>query len=56
MLPANGYYSLDDESDNDGSESRSSGTCAFPFCFEESVDRVDNSVGHIRGVGFGVFF
>ena len=36
--------------------------CAIFFCFEESVGRVDNSVGHvdefdgrIRGVEYGIF-
>ena len=46
---------LDDESDDDGSTSRSAGTCTFPFCFEESVDHVDDSVGCVRGVGSGIF-
>ena len=53
---------LDDESDDDGSDSRSAGTCAFPFRFEESVGHVDDSVGNVDGsfcrvcvVGFGVF-
>ena len=39
---------LDDESDNDGSDYGSSGTCAFPFCF-------DNSVGRVSGICFGCF-
>ena len=54
--------SLNDDSGNDGSDSRSAGTCAFPFRFEESVCRVDDSVGRIddsvgrvRGVDSGVF-
>ena len=46
---------LDDESDDDGSTSRSAGTCTFPFCFEESVDHVDDSVGCVRGVESRVF-
>ena len=53
---------LDDESDNDGSDSRSAGTCAFPFHFKESVRSVDNSigcddnsVGCVRSVGSGFF-
>ena len=29
--------------------------CAFPFCIEDSFDRVDNSVGHVRSIGSGVF-
>ena len=32
-------YSLDDESDNNWSDSGSSGTCSFPFCFGNSVGR-----------------
>ena len=40
--------SLDDESDDDGSDCGSSGTCAFPFPF-------DDSVGRVSGVGSGVF-
>ena len=44
------------ESDNDGSESRSNGTCAFLFCFDYSVGRVDYSVGSVRGVASSVFF
>ena len=40
---------LDDHSDDGGSDSRSSGTCAFPFCF-------DDSVGCVSGVGSGMFF
>ena len=54
---------LDDESDNDGSESGSVSTCAFRFLFEDyvgpvddSIGRVDNSVSCVHGVGSGVFF
>ena len=54
---------LDDESDNDGYDSRSASTHAFPFFFEgpvghvdDSVGRVYDSVGHVCGVGYGVFF
>ena len=53
---------VNDESDNDGSESRSADMCACPFHFEDSagsvnnsVGRVENSVGRVRGVGSGVF-
>ena len=53
---------LDDEYDDDGYDSGSAGTCAFTFCFDESVGRVGDSVGRIddyvgrvRGVGSGVF-
>ena len=40
-------FFFDDESGNDGSGSGSSGTCAYPFCF-------GNSVGHVSGVGSGI--
>ena len=39
---------FNDESENDGSGSSSSGTCSFPFCFIDSV-------GRVSGVGSGVF-
>ena len=43
--------SLDDESDDDGSDSGSSGTYSFTnFYF-----RFDDSVGHVRVLGSGVF-
>ena len=55
-------YSLDDESDGDGSDSGSVGTCAFHFRFEESVARVDKSSGcvdesdgRVCDVGSGIF-
>ena len=54
--------SIDDESDEDGSYSGYTGTCAFSCCFEESAGHVDDtvgsvgdSVGRVRGVGYGVF-
>ena len=53
---------LDDESNDDGSDSGSSGTCAFKFRFDESVGSVggsvgrsDKFVGRVRGMGSGVF-
>ena len=46
---------LDDESDNDGYDPGSAGTCAFHLRFEESVGCVDDSVGRVHGVGSGVF-
>ena len=49
-------YSFDYESDDDGSISGSPGTCAFPFCYDESVGSVGESVGRVCGVGSGVFF
>ena len=46
---------LDDDSDNDGCDSGSAGTRAFPFCFKDSVGSVDDSVGIVRVVGSGIF-
>ena len=55
--------SFDDESDNDGSESRSDGMCAFSLCFDEFVGHVGDfvgrfgeSVGCFSCVGSGFFF
>ena len=55
-------YTLDDDTNNDESDSSSAGTWYFPFRFDESVDhvgdsvgRVDDSVGHVHGVGSEVF-
>ena len=70
MLSYDESYSLHDKSDYDGSDYRSVGTCASPFCFEESVGHVDDSVGRIDdsvgrvgdsidrvcGVGYNIFF
>ena len=55
MLSSDKSDSLDGESDDDGYYSRSAGTRAFPFCFEESVCRDDNSVGRVYCVGSGFF-
>ena len=62
MLSFDKSDSLNDESDDDGPDSRLSGTCTFPFRFEESivhlgnsVSCVDKSVGNVRVVGYGVF-
>ena len=62
MLSFEKSDSLDDESDDDSSDPGSTGTSAFPFCFEEYVGRVDNSIGCVDdsvsrfcGVGSGVF-
>ena len=55
MLSSDELYFLDDESDNDGSDSKSAGTYNFPFRFEDSVGRVEYSVGCVRGVDSGVF-
>ena len=41
--------SLGDESENDGCEPGSAGTCTFPFCFYDSI-------GRVSGVGSVVFF
>ena len=46
---------INDESDNDGYDSGSASTCAFPFFFDNSVRCVDNSVGCVSGVGSGIF-
>ena len=46
---------FDDDSDNDGSDSGSAGTCTFPFQFDESVSRVGESFGCVSGVGSGIF-
>ena len=53
---------FDDESDDNGSDSGSAGTCAFPFCFDESfgfvgdyVGRVEESIGCVSGVGSDTF-
>ena len=48
FLSSDKLESLDDESDNDGSYSGSSRTCAFPLRFGDSV-------GRFSGVGYGVF-
>ena len=55
MLSSDELYFLDDESDNDGSDSKSAGTCNFLFRFEDSVGRVEYSVGRVCGVDSGVF-
>ena len=47
---------IDDEPDNDGSDLGSAVTCAFNFRFDDSIGRVDVSVGRVCGVGYGVFF
>ena len=46
LLSSDGSDSLDDESENDGSDSGSSGKCSFPFCFGDSV-------GRVSGMGYG---
>ena len=46
---------FDNESDDDGSGSGSPGTCTFPFFSDESVSRVGKYVGHVCGVGSGIF-
>ena len=48
FLSSDESYLLNDESDDDGSGSVSSGKYSFPFCF-------DGSVGRVRGLGYGVF-
>ena len=48
FLSSDELYLLVYESENYGSDSGSSGTCNFPFCFEDSV-------GRVSGVGSGFF-
>ena len=47
---------LDDEYDDDGSDSRSAGTCTFPFRFGDSVGHAVDSAGRFRGIGSSSFF
>ena len=47
--------SLDDEYDNDRSDSRSAGTCDFPFLFEDSFGSVDGYFGRVCCVDSGFF-
>ena len=47
---------FDDESDDDGSESGSPGTCDFTFCYDESVGSVGESICCVRGMVSGIFF
>ena len=53
---------LEDEYDDDGSDSGSAVVCAFPFRFDDSVGYVDDSVScvddsvcQVCGVGYGIF-
>ena len=62
MVSTDKLDSLDDESGDDGSYSRSAVTCSFPFRFEDSVGRFDdyvgrieNSIGRVPGMEYGVF-
>ena len=55
LVSFNELDSFDGESDDDGSGSGSAGTCAFPVCSDESIGSVGRSVGHVSGVGSGVF-
>ena len=55
MVSSNELYSFNDESDDNGSNSGSAGTCDFPFRFNESVGRVGEYVGRGSGVGYSVF-
>ena len=48
LLSSEKSYSPDDYSENDGSDSRSSGTCSFSL-------RFDYPVGRVSGLGSGVF-
>ena len=53
LLSSDESYFLDDESEDDGSDSGASGTCDFPFCFYNSIGRV-SSVGSDVFVPIGV--
>ena len=55
MLLVDKSYLPNDEYDYVGSDSGSAGACALYFRFEDSVGRVDDSVGRVRGMG-SVFF
>ena len=46
---------FDDESDNDGPGSGSTGTCPFPSFSGKSVGSVGKYVGGVSDVGSGVF-
>ena len=54
LLSFDGLYFFHDESYDNGSESRSPVTCAFPFFSGKSVGSVDKSFGGVSGVGSGV--
>ena len=62
LVSFNELYSFYDESDYDGSDSGSSGTCPFPFrfddfvgCVGDFVGRVGESVGRVSDMGSVVF-
>ena len=55
LMPLDELYSLNDESDNDGSDSGSACTRAFTFCFDDFVGHVENYVGRVYDMGSGVF-
>ena len=62
FLSADKSYLLNDEYDYDGCDSGYADPCSFPFCFDESVGRVedsvgpvDNSVSCVSGVGYSSF-
>ena len=54
MVSFNELAFIDDESNDDGSGSRSTGTCNFPFCYGKPVGSVGETVGRVCGVGSGV--
>ena len=63
MLSVDESDSINDDSENDGSDSRSDVTCNFNFrfddsvgCIDVSVGRVDDFVGRVQGVGSRIFF
>ena len=51
LLSSDQSYLFDDESDNDGSESGSSGMCSFP----DFSLRFDDTIGCVSGLGSDIF-
>ena len=55
LLSFDELYIFHDKSDSDGSGSGSPGTCALPFSSSKSVGIVCEYVGHVFGIGSGIF-
>ena len=55
MLSFNELDLFYDESDDDGSDSGSPGTCPFPFFSGKYVGSVSSAVGSVSCVGYEVF-
>ena len=55
MVSFDKLNSSNDESDNDGSDSRFAGMCAFTFCFNESVGHVGEYVGRFSVIESVIF-